>query len=819
MSSGAERNKSGHNTSALPAGMAVGEYRLESVLGANAFGIAYLASDAQARKVVLKEFFPADLAVREGAAVRATSAPREDLVRRGRDRFLSDARRLQRIHHPSIVHVHKVFEAHNTAYMAVEHEAGETLEDVLATKHDFDDEARLRRFALALVDGLEAVHSGAFLHGKVEPSNIRLRDGVPVLLDFGTARAALALNLRAGTLRLTPGYAAIEQYTSHEAQGPWTDLYGLAATLYRVIAGREPLDAPARLLEDRLQPAVDIGGGRYSRSFLRAIDAALVVRPEDRPQTIAEWRPMLDPARAPKAQSFAERDEPDEDDYGDAPAQRRPYWIYGTAAAGALVIGFAVLASTWSLFTPSRVAQDRLPVDSPYRTPDRSAVTLAVPPADDAAARETAQQREARMREQERQGAEQLRADQQRLAADQQQRARDAQQRETQQQAQQREARQREEQQRQQQLAASRAAEEAKQREQQAAEQQRAEQQRQAQLAAAKSEQERQAAEQQRQAQLAAAKAEQERQAAEQQRQAQLAAAKAEQERQAAEQQRQRDIAAARAAEEQRQRDIAAARAEEAKTREAARQQEIARQQEAARQEAARQQQEAARIERERQQDAIQTAEAARVREEAQAREEARLRQEALVREQQRAREEADRATAQAAAAASAEPAAQATSTGSSTPEAASSALAPPPASAAPMAVTPSTPAAAPSAPPRSLAPPSPGVVTRVPAPSLMAPSAPTTSGSNGNSQLAAATAPAARGASDVGRIEDVNWRWGYLVLQADRTGLQVGDRVYARAGDQKLWMTIRRVSGSQVSAVPDSDLQRYQANGRVYRD
>jgi serine/threonine protein kinase len=818
MSSGAERDKGttghklapGHNpATALPAGMAVGEYRLEGVLGLNPYGVTYLASDAQGRKIVLKEFFPADLAVREGAAVRATTAPREDLVRRGRDRFLSDARRLQRIHHPSIVQVHKVFEAHNTAYMAVEYEPGETLEDVLATKHDFDDEARLRRFAFALIEALEEVHSGAFLHGKVDPSNIRLRDGVPVLLDFGTARAALALNVRAGTLRLAPGYAAIEQYTSHEAQGPWTDLYGLAATLYRVIAGREPLDAPARLLEDRMIPAVQAGGGRYSRSFLRAIDMALVVRPEDRPQTIAEWRPMLDPARAPKAQVFAEREEPDEDDYADMPAPRRPYWLYGTAAAGALVIGFAVLASTWSLFTPSRVAHDRLPLDSPYRTVDRSAVTLAVPPADDVSARETAQQREARMREQERQSAEQLRADQQRLAAE-QQRARDAQQREAQLEAQQREAQQREARQREEQQRLARVAEETRQRE---------EQQRQAQAAAAR------AAEEAKQREQQAA----EQQRAEQQRQAQLAAAKAEQERQAAEQQRQRDIAAARAAEEQRQRDIAAARAEEAKAREAARQQEIARQQETARQEAARQetvrqQQEAARIERERQQDAIQTAEAARLREEVQARDEARRRQEALVREQQRAREEADRATAQASAAASGEPAAQATSTGSSAPETMSSALAPPPASAAPMAVTPSSPAAAPSAPPRSLAPPAPpapGVVARAPVPTLTAPSAPRaeTPATNGNSQLAAATAPAARVASDVGRIEDVNWRWGYLVLQADRTGLQVGDRVYARAGDQKLWMTIRRVSGSQVSAVPDSDLQRYQANGRVYRD
>jgi hypothetical protein len=103
--------------------------------------------------------------------------------------------------------------------------------------------------------------------------------------------------------------------------------------------------------------------------------------------------------------------------------------------------------------------------------------------------------------------------------------------------------------------------------------------------------------------------------------------------------------------------------------------------------------------------------------------------------------------------------------------------------------------------------------VTRSPAPTLTAPS------TNGNNQLAAATAPAARAAGDVGRIEDVNWRWGYLVLQAERTGLQVGDRVYARAGDQKLWMTIRRVSGAQVSAVPDSDLQRYPSNARVYRD
>ena len=72
----------------------------------------------------------------------------------------------------------------------------------------------------------------------------------------------------------------------------------------------------------------------------------------------------------------------------------------------------------------------------------------------------------------------------------------------------------------------------------------------------------------------------------------------------------------------------------------------------------------------------------------------------------------------------------------------------------------------------------------------------------------------------DVGRIDAVNWQWGYVVMQMEqRQGMQVGDRVFARAGDNKLWMTVRRVNGNQVSAVPDSDLQRYAVNGRVFKE
>ncbi len=82
------------------------------------------------------------------------------------------------------------------------------------------------------------------------------------------------------------------------------------------------------------------------------------------------------------------------------------------------------------------------------------------------------------------------------------------------------------------------------------------------------------------------------------------------------------------------------------------------------------------------------------------------------------------------------------------------------------------------------------------------------------------AAAPAARAAIDVGRIEAVNWQWGYVVMHMEqRQGMQVGDRAFARSGDAKLWMTVRRVNGTQVSAVPDSDLQRYSVSGRVYKE
>ncbi|TXL73086.1 hypothetical protein FHP25_22615 [Vineibacter terrae] len=144
-----------------------------------------------------------------------------------------------------------------------------------------------------LLDGLERVHAAGFLHRDIKPANILLDGhGRPTLIDFGASRVALQGRTQALTAVYTPGYAAFEQSTSAR-QGPWTDIYALAATLYHCITGAPPPSAIDRMIDDRLVPAADAGKGRYAPSLLAAIDAGLTLKPTERPQAIAQWRQVL----------------------------------------------------------------------------------------------------------------------------------------------------------------------------------------------------------------------------------------------------------------------------------------------------------------------------------------------------------------------------------------------------------------------------------------------------------------------------------------------------------------------------------------------
>ena len=278
-------------TIALPAGYHLENDRLETVLGHGGFGITYRAKDGDLRKTVaIKEYLPREVAFRgQDATVAPLSEGDRETFEWGLERFLDEARTLARFEHPNIVGVHRFLRANGTAYLVMDYCAGESLEHALVREGTLSPE-RLEAMLVPLVDALEALHAAGVTHRDIKPGNIYLRDdGCPMLLDFGAARQALAQHSRSVTAMATPGYAAFEQYSTKGKQGPWTDIYGLGATLYRCVTGQRPPDASDRMLEDDLRSAVETVFDDYPLALLEQIDSALQLRPQERPQSVAEW--------------------------------------------------------------------------------------------------------------------------------------------------------------------------------------------------------------------------------------------------------------------------------------------------------------------------------------------------------------------------------------------------------------------------------------------------------------------------------------------------------------------------------------------------
>lgn len=279
---------------ALPTGARIECYEIKHVLGVGGFGITYKAFDhALYCDVAVKEYLPAVVALRiNGGTVTPNSEAQREFYDHGLKRFLDEARVLAKFRHPNIVRVTRFLESSGTAYMIMDYEDGQPLSSLIEQGHKFA-ENELKAIILPILEGLREVHAKNFLHRDIKPANVYVRkEGSPVLLDFGAAREGMGLHARAMTGMVTPGYAPFEQYYTLDKYGPWSDLYGIGATLYHCVAGLPPApatDRVAALHEGEPDPLGDLPQllrHRYSPPFLQAITWMLRPLAKDRPQTI-----------------------------------------------------------------------------------------------------------------------------------------------------------------------------------------------------------------------------------------------------------------------------------------------------------------------------------------------------------------------------------------------------------------------------------------------------------------------------------------------------------------------------------------------------
>ena len=304
----------GHSSgggNALPVGTRLREFEIVKVLGEGGFGIVYLANDhTLGRQVALKEFMPSSIAVR-GAGLSVTVRGGDaDTFQLGLRSFINEAKLLAQFDHRSVVRVYQFWEDNGTAYIVMPFYSGTLLSDWIAAKSRgepllCDDELWLQNKLMApLFDALETLHAVQCYHRDIAPDNILMlaEDNRPMLLDFGAARHVIGGATSVLTAFVKPGYAPIEQYGEmgeSGRQGPWTDIYALAAVLYHLISGEAPPASPMRMLRDPLKPLAQRAKGRYTDMLLSGIDAGLSLRPEHRPQSIGIWRLLVGELKMP----------------------------------------------------------------------------------------------------------------------------------------------------------------------------------------------------------------------------------------------------------------------------------------------------------------------------------------------------------------------------------------------------------------------------------------------------------------------------------------------------------------------------------------
>lgn len=268
-----------------PGTMLCGRYVIGRPMGLGSFGNTYIGWDtAKDIAVTVKEFLPTEFAVHRlgDTTIQFLSDEGRERFEQGLAHFTQTVEVVHSLEHlDSVNPIIDLIRENGTAYTVSEYLHGRTLKVFLS-------EYRALTFADAMaimtpvLQTLDAVHQHGILHRDVCPDNIFIcDDGQVKLLDFGLSQFDLLQNTQGLSIILKPGFAPVENYVHHLASGAWTDVYGAAATLYKMLTGIVPPDAMARQREDTLTRPSELDSDIPPESE-KALLRALSLSPENR---------------------------------------------------------------------------------------------------------------------------------------------------------------------------------------------------------------------------------------------------------------------------------------------------------------------------------------------------------------------------------------------------------------------------------------------------------------------------------------------------------------------------------------------------------
>ncbi len=281
---------------ALQPGTKLHQYVIESKLGMGGFTITYLAQDEQSdRRVVIKEHFSNRWCRRDEnnqkvAPMSKHTLQLHDISLR---HFMHRASAFSKLAHKSIVLIYKYFIENNTGYYVMPYISGTPLNMVAANQNIVTGEWLLHQLK-ELLKALAYMHSNELFHLDIKPRNILITDyGEPVLIEMRLYDNVDKYG-EDNYIVSTP-FEAIEQNTPLRNIGPWTDLYSLGATFYKIITGEYPPIAIERIVEDCYTPLAENSSytSRFPSELLSSIDKALHLLQKNRWQSAQEWLDAL----------------------------------------------------------------------------------------------------------------------------------------------------------------------------------------------------------------------------------------------------------------------------------------------------------------------------------------------------------------------------------------------------------------------------------------------------------------------------------------------------------------------------------------------